>query len=59
MKATPGESALESGDGIWPTNWREMGDNVGNVVLGGNVITEGHNWWRWTNGAVGSARCIE
>ena len=27
---------------------------VRNVVLGGNVITEGCNRWRWTNGAVGS-----
>ena len=33
---------------------REVGE--GDDV--GNVAKEGCNWWQWTNGAVGSARCV-
>ena len=51
-------SALEQGVRNWPTNWRNTGDNVDDVALGGDVITDGCNWWQWTNGAVGSARCV-
>jgi len=33
-------------------------DLVCDVVLVGDMIAEGHNQWRWTNGAVGSDCCV-
>jgi hypothetical protein len=33
-------------------------DLVGNVALGGDVNSKGHNLWQWTNSAAGSDCCI-